>query len=279
MNTWKQSPGTSKLRCRLRVIGLAAAFAVAVPATAGTIYRCTDASGKITYTVKKCGANGTAGVEKAVEYPDAPPVLARPVKPAAAPAAAAALPGKRRVAAMRFFYDPADAPREHSTEKMESLIRSAIVAWSAGCSVELDYAGTGPYVAAGTPERVGIRWSEELMRARHPSDAAFGMGGTGSLEGGVSLRQRVSDDSLAHVIVHEIGHVLGVRHMHEDGKSVMSYLPDKDALNNVQPSSSDFLACNRAMKKRFGLDLTLPPEVPEKTMSDEEALDRRRSIK
>jgi hypothetical protein len=253
---------------RLRLIGLAAALAVGLPATAGTIYRCTEPSGKIVYSSTTCSTSGIAGAEKAIEFPNAPPRKLAPPKKAAAPAAKSA---KRR-AAMRFFYDPATAPREHSTDQMEALIRAALAAWSAGCAVDLEYVETAPYVAAGTPEHVSIRWDPDLMRARHPANPTAGIAGIGTLATGVSLRQRMAEENLGHVIVHEIGHVLGLLHNHEDGQSVMSYLPD-DKLN-VQPSAADYLACNRAVKARFGIDIDLPAEIPRQKMNDKEALDR-----
>lgn len=243
--------------------------ALALPAKAGTLYRCTEANGKITYSDTTCVANANAGAEAAIAFPKAPP---RPVGTIAR-APAKAQP-KRRTASMALFYDPANAPREHPVGQMETLIQQAVAAWTSGCAVQLDYMGTAPHVAQGSAEHVSIRWSADLMRARHPANAAAGIGGTGSMETGVALNQRVSDASLAHILVHEIGHVLGIAHIHEDGNSVMSYLPDGDLTNNLQPSAADYLACNRAMKKRFSLDTALPREQAGPRMTDAEALER-----
>lgn len=47
------------------------------------------------------------------------------------------------------------------------------------------------------------------MYARHPANNAAAVGGVGSLRQGVSLRPRLGDEELPHIVVHEIGHVLG----------------------------------------------------------------------
>ena len=190
-------------------------------------------------------------------------------------AATAPVAATRPVAAVRLFYDPANAPVEHSLSQMESLIRNAAALWSQGCAVELEYAGTAPYRAQGGPGRVSIRWSGELMYARHPDNDAVGIAGIGSMRDGISLRPRIGDEELPRIVVHEIGHVLGISHLHEDGQSVMSYVPNKAFALSVQPSAADFLACNRSMKRLFGLALTLPDEQPGRRMNDREAIDRK----
>ena len=45
---------------------------------------------------------------------------------------------------------------------------------------------------------------------------------------------------------------------------------------SVQPSAADYLACNRAMKRRFGIAIDLPAEQQGgRKMSDREAIDRK----
>ena len=261
-----------KIVFTLRAAALAGLVSILLPAHAGTLYRCTEANGKVTYSGKPCKESGIAGAEKAIDVPVAPPL------PVPAPRTRASAPTPvtpRRKAAIRLFYDPADAPIEHPLGQMESLIRQAVSNWAAGCAVELEYGGTAPYAAPGSPERVSIRWSGELMYARHPANDAAGIGGVGSMRHGISLRPRIADEVLPHIIVHEIGHVLGIAHLHEDGQSVMSYLPNKSAALGVQPSAADFLACNRAMKRQFGIAIELPAEQPGRKMSDREAIDRK----
>lgn len=243
-------------------------------AQAGTLYRCSEANGKVTYSGKPCKETNNTGAERAIDYSVAPPRSLAPTLKRLAPVEASAT-RQRRSAVIRLFYDPANAPVEHSLAQMETLIRKAVALWSEGCAVELDYGGTAPYVVPGSPERVSIRWSGELMYARHPANDAAGIAGVGSLRDGISLRPRVGDDELPRIVVHEIGHVLGISHLHEDAWSVMSYMPNKASQLSVQPSAADFLACNRAMRQRFGVDIRLPDEQPGRRMNDREAIDRK----
>ncbi len=252
----------------------AAAWLLAAPVMAGSLYRCTEANGKITYSGSPCKELGNKGDEKALAFPDAPPRAAPAPKQATAAPPRRAAPPRPRVVAIRFFYDPANAPKEHPAGKMAWLIQAALASWSAGCAVQLEYAGMAPFFTPGSPDGVSIRWSADLMRARHPANAAAGIAGMGSMTAGISLRQRVADESLQHIILHEVGHVLGMGHSHDAGDSVMSYLPDEALINNVQPSAADYLACNRAVKARYRLDIDLPEDEPGYKMNDREALER-----
>lgn len=258
----------------LRLAAAVAALLLTPPAVTGSLYRCTEANGKITYSSSPCTESGNSGAEKTLAFPAAPPRVAAAPKLSAAVLPERLTPARPRAVAIRIFYDPANAPKEHPVNKMAWLIRAALASWSAGCAVQLEYHGTAPYFSPGSPDGVSIRWSAELMRARHPANPAAGIAGTGSMEAGISLRQRVADESLQHIILHEIGHVLGMGHSHDAGDSVMSYLPDEAQVNSVQPSTADYLACNRALKARYGLDIALPVEEQRNKMDDREALER-----
>ena len=83
---------------------------------------------------------------------------------------------------------------------------------------------------------------------------------------------------LTSVMVHEMGHVLGLPHTHEQADSVMSYLRDENVRKRSQPSPGDYLACNLSMKRQFGIDFTPPADVAQPkdiggaTMTDREAV-------
>jgi hypothetical protein len=98
------------------------------------------------------------------------------------------------------------------------------------------------------------------------------MGGYGGMQSGIALHTRKADDELAFVIMHEMGHVLGLQHIHEDRRSVMSYLRDESWKYELQPDAGDYLQCNRAIKKRFGTRIVLPPDPPKRGMTDKEAV-------
>ena len=258
----------------LRIVALLAALGAAVPATAGELYKCVEAGGKVTYSGTACKLIGNAGTERALVYPEAPPPGPRQTASALLPSGVGrALPVTPKAkAVIRLFYDPADAPMEHPVPKVEAMIRRAVSLWTAECAVHLDYAGTAPKVARGSPDAVSIFWMPALAGMRHPAHDAFRLGGYGSLEAGIAMDTRKADDQLAYTIMHEMGHVLGLQHIHEDRRSVMSYMRDDAVKYDLQPTKGDYLQCNRAIKKRFGVPLVLPTETPTRGMTDKEAV-------
>jgi len=234
------------------LFAVAVAVACAMPAARaqGSVYRCTAPDGRTAYQSQPCAPGGQQREVRMAPVPESAGSAPRPsMWKGYTP---------ERVAFMTFYYDPAEQPVGFSTEQMEGMIRSAAALWSRGCDVRIQYGGRAPRAGAGTPERVPVRWAPEYMRMAHPADARSGIAGTGSLASGIALRPRFQEQDMLGVIVHEMGHVLGLPHNHEDTRSVMSYLRDEEVRRNAQPSESDYLACNLSMKKMFGIAFKPP---------------------
>lgn len=251
------------------ILVVLALAAVTRPAAGQTVFRCIDAAGKIAFQAEPCGADTR---QSEVLLRDK--ALAAPTEQRRSPWEGYTPP---KIAAITFYYDPADQPVGFSSAQMESDLRAAIAAWSAGCDVRLSYGGQRPARRPGTPEAVPVRWAPEYMRMAHPADARSGIAGTGSLRGGIALKPRFHEGHMLSVLIHEIGHVLGLPHDHADAQSVMSYLRDEAARRNPRPSAGDYQACNASMHKMFGIDgqpgegVAVPRSGPR--MSDREALD------
>ncbi|HVE53035.1 MAG TPA: DUF4124 domain-containing protein, partial [Ramlibacter sp.] len=216
-----------------------------VPSAAQPVFRCVDAAGKVAFQAVACEEGAK---ETRVKLRDDVP--ATPAQPRQS-AWKGYTPPKE--AAMTFYYDPAEEPVGFSSAQMEGDIRAAIAAWGAGCSVRLSYGGRRPARMPGTPDHVPIRWAPEYMRLAHPADGRSGIAGTGSLATGIALKPRFHEGHMLSVLIHEMGHVLGLPHKHEDPRSVMSYLRDEAARRQPSPSSGDFHDCNLSMQKMFGV--------------------------
>lgn len=245
-------------------------FAAATPVCGQTAFRCVDAGGRVAFQEQACAANASQSELRLRDAAPAVPVEARKSlwKGFTPP----------KVAAITFYYDPADEPVGFSTAQLESELRVALDAWSAGCDVRLSYGGRRPARRPGTPDAVPVRWAPEYMRMAHPADGRSGIAGTGSLSGGIALKPRFHEGHMRSVLIHEVGHVLGLGHEHADPQSVMSYLRDEAARRNPRPSAGDFHACNQSMKMLYGIEYTGPEGsgTPRSgpRMSDREALEK-----
>ncbi len=260
---------------RAAAILAAIALATALPPAAGqappgqTAFRCVDAAGRVAFQSEPCGADHR---QSEVLLRDR---LAAPVEQRKSLWTGYTPP---KVAAITFYYDPAGQPVGVTTAQMESHLQAAMAAWSAGCDVRLSYGGLRPAQRPGTAEAVPVRWAPEYMQMRHPADARSGIAGTGSLRDGIALKPRFLDGHMLSVLMHEMGHVLGLPHDHADPQSVMSYLRDEAARRKPRPSASDYQDCNASMQKMFGTDprpgesAAAPRSGPR--MSDREVLEK-----
>lgn len=251
------------------ILVVLALSAVTGSAGAQSAFRCTDAGGKVAFQAVPCGTGSQQNEVVLRDKAQAPAVPRKSLWTGYT---------EPKVAALTFYYDPAEQPVGVSAAQMESDLRTAIAAWSAGCDVRLAYGGQRPTRRPGTPEAVPVRWAPEYMQMRHPSDARSGIAGTGSLSDGIALKPRFHQGHMLSVLIHEIGHVLGLPHEHADTQSVMSYLRDEAARRNPRPSQSDYDACNASMQQMFGIEAPpgASPAAPrgDRRMSDREALEK-----
>lgn len=234
------------------------------------VHRCTDAGGQVSYQSAACPPAQRAS---AMRMPAWRPAASAPATPRWTGFQAA------RTASIVFHYDPADEPVGWSAGQMEAAIQDSLAAWMTGCKVALSYGGRRPRQLPGAPEHVPIYWEPKYMNAAHPSGQGFGIGGTGSLRTGVALRPHFREEHMRRLLVHEIGHVLGLPHNHADPQSVMSYLQDERLRVRGQPSPADYSDCNQSMKRLFGIDhppVAGEPAPSRPRMTDREALDQIR---
>jgi hypothetical protein len=254
---------------RLTIIFLLAS----VPAIAGEVYRCGQS-----YSNDPTCAGGQATrlhTPDAAAAPVAVPPAAASARPAAAPlqpvfSAAVRPPAQFAKAAnsptIGVYYISINQPRDVSTAEMDSIISSAAAAWSSGCNVNVRYLGAS---STPLPAGVPIMWLPNFMKTlTHPADGATEICGTGGSR--IELNPKRECASL-RTITHELGHVLGIGHIHDDPNSVMSYLGRAS-----RPNASDYASCNLAMKARYGVDYLPPENATASKTTDAEALRQRK---
>ncbi len=250
---------------------LIALLALCMPCAATevqTVYRCTDAKGKTTFSDSPCNKIGVQGKESTLEIPLAPaappPTKATPTtRPAAAtlPAAPAAgrLPlyngGKPPV--IRFFYDTEDAHPDIPPEDVEQAIKLAASQWMRGCPVVIEYGGRKSLRAIKPEQGLIVRWDKSYLDMSHPATVGgSALPATGGMLDGIRMRPggRYNQNWFKHMILHEMGHTLGMPHNHLDKSSVMSYWQGGMNPSAASPTPEDYRECKFAMQTWYGVD-------------------------
>ena len=243
----------------------------AITAQGETLYKCMD-HGQISYQQKPCEAK-----QKEIG------ILSLRNQPV--PEIAADNAGKKPVSAdggfkkdrasptITLFYNPANEPTGVAIQNIEPVIREAAAKWNNGCNVNLVYGGVRK---GNVPEeqraRDGytINWDRSLNEI---SNNGLGAAGAASPDAGVKLNPKSihSPEQLKRVVTHEIGHIIGIGHIHEDRNSVMSYLSDTQTQFAANPNASDYLSCNLAIRQKFGIQFDEPKSYKKPEITDEQA--------
>lgn len=174
---------------------------------------------------------------------------------------------------IRFFYNPGLEPAGISINQMEQIIEQGLAAWAQECHVHLKYSGIMRKDAPAwqhAEEGYLIRWDGNLDKEYNHGLGAAGVGGPS--HGIVLNRNSVKgSDQARRVVVHEIGHVIGIGHIHDDPSSVMSYLSSRQIQYAAKPNASDYLNCNLLISKKYGIKFELPAGSSESKTTDAQA--------
>jgi hypothetical protein len=227
---------------------------------AENFYKCVDSNGKVSYQGQPCPAakedRGTLSFrENRSAASDQP-------KAESQNSAVPEMPFKKspKSPMITFYYNPMSEPTGVSTSQVEAVIREAASKWNKKCNVNLMYGGVrkGDAPSQGSvADGYVIRWDSRLQEV---SNNGLGAAGAASAQTGVELNPQDihSPLQLQRVITHELGHVIGIGHIHDDPGSVMSYLSDAKTQFSANPNLSDYTSCNQAIKQNYGIDYEKP---------------------
>lgn len=243
---------------------------VSLDAGAENFFKCVDAGGRISYQGQPCPP--AQKVDKEMKYGgEASGKGAATQSETMAPKDA--FQKSKDSPTITFYYSPAYEPPGVTLSQTESIIKEAAEKWNKGCNVNLAYGGVRK-VDAPKQQTPGdgyiIRWDSALEEVGN-----FGLGaaGVGGVQSGVALNPKsISNPAqLRRVITHELGHVIGIGHIHEDKSSIMSYLSDAQTQFSANPNPSDYLSCNLAMRQNYGIKFDEPKNWKNSEMSTEQA--------
>lgn len=244
------------------------------------VFRCKDASGKTAYQELPCPNTQNTQATQTQTVLRISSQAAPIVTPALA-ASGAGKPADGKPAPERgsftLYYDPANAPARYSIAAVEETIAYAARVWSEGCLVDIKYGGQAVYWPVGTRQRVSIRWQTGYVDRMHHAQFNAMTTATGSLATGIELSPTIRE--LRALFVHELGHVLGIGHLHGDSEAIMGYVRKTGGTLSARPAPIDYLACNLAMKQSFGVPFEASPQDIARVdaayrMSDRQAVEK-----
>ncbi|RYG13477.1 MAG: DUF4124 domain-containing protein [Burkholderiales bacterium] len=264
---------------RFNKLPLLLALGLASGTLQAQVFRCLDAAGKTAYQEQPCSNAQASKNQTVLRIPSqaAEPGLAAPgtSRPAEGK-------GQPERGAFTLFYDPANAPARYPAAAVEEIIAYAAQVWAERCLVDIKYGGQAVYWPVGTRQRVSIRWQPGYADRAHPSAFNSMTTGTGSLATGIELSPTIRE--LRALFVHELGHVLGIGHLHGDSEAIMGYLRHTGGTLSARPAPIDYLACNLAMKRSFGVAFEASPEDVARVetalrVSDRQAVEKREAAR
>lgn len=234
-------------------------FAILSSPSFAEIYRCQTKEGRVIYSDAHCNERGNSGVESKVEIDPklnvadsvrVPVKAAPPPKKSNNPYYNGGQPPQFPV-----YYNPKDAPQQMGIDEMSSLIRAALRTWEYDCPLRFSFVGISHASQLPLGEGILIRWDKSLIGKPHPANADTGVAGQGQFARSVHLQPAAySPLHWRSILLHELGHVIGLPHQHQDSGSIMSYARERNLeINNL--SRNDYRACKFAMRDRFGVEL------------------------
>ena len=158
---------------------------------------------------------------------------------------------------VRWYYNPAGEPATLRGQ-VEGLIDAANAEWSSHCDVHFVYQGLSTAVPRMFDGQTVIGWnaSQSYSGITFPQTSAGRV-----VEAGIEMNPNMTNDPefASQVLVHEIGHLLGLAHSDVQG-AVMSGPPSSSYSYATHLSEDDIAGC-QALYDNLGCTSPQPPPV------------------